>query len=75
MLTVTHLKAEHFWLGWLPGFRITLLAMGGTASLWLALRLVRAVITDGMRAGAAMLAMLLPVGTMCGLWSLVFFVW
>ena len=75
MLTVTHLKAEHLWLGWLPGFRITLLAMGSTASLWLALRLVRAVITDGLRAGASMLAMLLAVGTMCGLWELVFFVW
>ncbi len=25
MLTVTHLKAEHFWLGWLPYFRTTLL--------------------------------------------------
>ena len=75
MLTVTHLKAEHLWLGWLPVFRITLLALGTTASLWLSSSLIRTIIASGLRAGSAMLAMALPVGVMCGLWSLVFFVW
>jgi hypothetical protein len=40
MLTVSHLKAEHIWLGWLPYFRIGLLSAGCLGSLWLALQLV-----------------------------------
>ena len=75
MLTVSHLKAEHFWLGWLPAFRIALLFAGCLGSLWLALGLVRRGGAGWMRSLPALLAMLLPVGLMAGVWSLVFFVW
>ena len=73
MLTVTHLKAEHLWLGWLPAFRITLLALGGLGSLLLAWRLLVAIAAP--RKPLAMLAMSLPVALMTVIWSLVFFVW
>ena len=75
MLTVTHLKAEHFWLGWLPYFRIALLSLGASGSLWLALQLVRRSAAGLVSKGVAGLAMLLPVGLMVTVWSLVFFVW
>ncbi len=75
MLTVTHLKAEHFWLGWLPYFRIALLAAGCLGSLWLTLQLM---LRSGAKIGRksiAGLAMLLPVGLMATVWTLVFFIW
>lgn len=75
MLTVTHLKAEHFWLGWLPTLRITLLAAGCLASLWLALRLVSTTHASPVRRAGAFLAMLPPVALMAGIWTLVFFIW
>ena len=75
MLTVTHLKAEHLWLGWLPGLRIALLGAGCLGSLWLAFQLsARSTAKNGQKllAGASML---LPVGLMATVWTLVFFVW
>ncbi len=75
MLTVSHLKAEHVWLGWLPYFRIGLLAAGCLGSLWLALQLVlRSTAKNGQKSTAG-LAMLLPVGLMATIWTLVFFIW
>ena len=75
MLTVSHLKAEHFWLGWLPYFRIGLLAAGCLGSMWLALQLVlRSTAKNGQKSMAG-LAMLLPVGLMATIWTLVFFIW
>ena len=84
MLTVSHLKAEHFWLGWLPYFRVTLLTLGSTGSLWLAFQLIRHPkgTSCGARSTAKIgqkvisgLAMTFPVGLMVSVWSLVFFVW
>ncbi|HEX6734028.1 MAG TPA: 4Fe-4S binding protein [Azonexus sp.] len=75
MLTVTHLKAEHVWLGWLPYFRVALLAAGGLGSLWLALRLIAGAGAGFLRGSLAGLAMLLPVATMATIWTLVFFIW
>jgi hypothetical protein len=75
MLTVSHLKAEHFWLGWLPYFRLSLLAAGCLGSLWLALQLVlRSTGKIGQKSIAG-LAILFPVGLMATVWTLVFFVW
>ena len=75
MLTVSHLKAEHVWLGWLPAFRILLLALGSLGSLWLALRLAWRAEAGIVRKGSAGLAMLFPVTLMVIVWRLVFFVW
>ncbi|MFZ2266735.1 MAG: 4Fe-4S binding protein [Azonexus sp.] len=75
MLTVTHLKAEHFWLGWLPYFRITLLSAGCLGSLWLALGLVRKSSAGFLKSTVALISMLLPAGLMASIWTLVFFVW
>jgi len=75
MLTVTHLKAEHFWLGWLPYFRISLLSAGSMGSLWLAFGLVRKAIAGFPKRALAFIAMLLPTGLMATVWTLVFFIW
>lgn len=75
MLTVSHLKAEHFWLGWLPAFRVTLLTLGGAGSLWLAGQLIRRSTAKNGQKWISGLAMVLPVGLMVTVWSLVFFVW
>lgn len=75
MLTVTHLKAEHLWLGWLPAFRIALLGAGCLGSLWLALSLVRRAMADMPRRCTAFMAMLFPTGLMATIWTLVFFIW
>lgn len=75
MLTVTHLKAEHVWLGWLPYFRIVLLGAGCLGSLWLSLRLSAAAATGLFKSGLAVAAMLWSIGLMAGIWSLVFFIW
>ncbi len=75
MLTVSHLKAEHLWLGWLPYFRIGLLSAGCLGSLWLALQLLlRSTSKNGQKFVAGLL-MLLPVGLMAMVWTLVFFIW
>jgi hypothetical protein len=75
MLTVSHLKAEHFWLGWLPVFRVMLLSAGCLGALWLSAQLIRRAHAAGARQLLAGTAMLLPVGLMAMVWSLVFFVW
>ncbi|UCV27334.1 4Fe-4S binding protein [Ferribacterium limneticum] len=75
MLTVTHLKAEHFWLGWLPWFRSTLLALGWLGSVTLALLLVARSGAGKARQLAAGLIMLWPPSLICTIWVLVFFVW
>jgi len=75
MLTVTHLKAEHFWLGWLPYFRVTLLSAGCLGCLWLSLGLVRQSTTGILKGALALIVMLLPVTLMATIWTLVFFVW
>ncbi len=75
MLTVSHLKAEHFWLGWLPYFRITLLTLGCSACLWLVFALIlRSTANFGQKA-LALLSMLIPPVLIGGIWTLVFFVW
>lgn len=75
MLTVTHLKAEHLPLGWLPAARALLLGGGALTSLWLVWRLTgRAACTLGQRL-LTLAGMALPVGLMVTAWSLVFFVW
>lgn len=75
MLTVTHLRAEHFWLGWLPYVRGLVLAGGCLASLWLVFLLLS-------RSGIPLFRRLLAGGLMCiptismaALWGLVFFWW
>ena len=75
MLTVSHLKAEHVWLGWLPAFRIALLAAGCLGSAWLAFQLVLRSTAKNGRKSLAGAAMLLPIGLMATLWTLVFFIW
>ncbi|MCK6405137.1 MAG: 4Fe-4S binding protein [Rhodocyclaceae bacterium] len=75
MLTVSHLKAEHVWLGWLPTFRIALLASGALATLWLSGRLLLQSRQAAWRKWSAWIVMYLPVGSITGLWCLVFFVW
>jgi polyferredoxin len=85
MLTVSHLKAEHLWLGWLPYCRVGLLSAGCLGSLWLVLQLVqhdssktscmaRSTRKIGQKTIAG-LAMLWPVALMATVWTLVFFVW
>ena len=75
MLTVTHLKAEHLWLGWLPYVRIGLLAAGCLGSLWLAFQLALRSTGKNSQKWNACIAMLWPVGLMATVWTLVFFVW
>ena len=75
MLTVTHLKAEHIWLGWLPTFRVTLLAAGGLGALWLAYQLVKIAAAPILRKGLALIVMATAVVLMTRIWHLVFFVW
>ena len=75
MLTVSHLKAEHVGLGWLPGCRMVLLALGACGTLWLTQGLVRRAGAPLLYKFAAGIAMLLPVLLMLTMWTLVFFTW
>ncbi|HEY3432822.1 MAG TPA: 4Fe-4S binding protein [Rhodocyclaceae bacterium] len=75
MLTVTHLKAEGIWLGWLPYFRVTLLTVGSLASLWMVWCLSKQAGLGWARRSAIQISMTFPVGLMVTVWSLVFFVW
>ena len=75
MLTVSHLKAEHLWLRWLPAFRLGVLGVGGLASLWLGAQLARKARATPWRQGLAGMMMALPVAVMVGVWGLVFVVW
>ena len=75
MLTVSHLKAEHVWLGWLPAFRVGLLLLGSVGSLWLAQALIRRSTVNRSRKWLAGILMTTPAGLISGVWSLVFFIW
>ncbi|MGE5491412.1 MAG: 4Fe-4S binding protein [Actinomycetota bacterium] len=75
MLTISHLKAEHLWLGWVPAFRIGLLSLGCLGSLWLAFRLVRQSGAGLVRGALALLALAWPVALMAANWITVFFIW
>ncbi|MDR2839453.1 MAG: 4Fe-4S binding protein, partial [Azonexus sp.] len=75
MLTISHLKAEHLWLGWLPYFRVALLAAGCLGSMRLACGLIAKANTSLPRRAAACLALLGSTALMAGVWILVFFVW
>lgn len=75
MLTITHFKAEHLPLGWVPGFRIGLLTLGCVAALWLATRLLGQAQAGRGRRLAAGLAMAWPVALMAATWITVFFIW
>jgi hypothetical protein len=75
MLTVTHLKAEHLWLGWLPGLRVALLGAGCLGSLWLTFQLTSGSTAEIGQKWLAGVAMMLPVGLMATVWTLVFFIW
>lgn len=75
MLTVSHLKAEHVWLGWLPAFRLCLLALGSITSLWLVAQLVRRASCASQRQMLASALMVLPVAVMSATWGMVFWVW
>jgi hypothetical protein len=75
MLTITHLKAEHLWLGWVPSFRIVLLTLGCLGALWLSSRLVAQAGAALGRRLAAGLALVWPVGLMAATWITVFFIW
>ncbi|HEY6898481.1 MAG TPA: 4Fe-4S binding protein [Rhodocyclaceae bacterium] len=73
MLTLVHLKAEHIVIPWLDHLRIGLLALGATASLYLAWRL-----TAGRplpRRLASLLAFAAAPGLMGVIWYQVLFVW
>lgn len=75
MLTVSHLKAEHFWLGWLPSFRIALLGLGCGGALWLSLQLVLRSTSSIGQKSLAFAALLLSPALIATLWTLVFFAW
>jgi hypothetical protein len=75
MLTVSHLKAEHLWLGWLPWCRAALLAVGCLASLRLACGLIATATASPARRAAACLALFASTTWMAGVWILVFFIW
>lgn len=75
MLTISHLKAEHLWLGWVPAFRITTLSLGILGSLALAYRLVRQSGAGLALKGLANLLLAWPVALIAANWVTVFFVW
>jgi hypothetical protein len=64
MLTVTHLRAEHLWLGWLPGLRVALLGAGCLGSLWLAFQISSGSTAENGKKWLAGAAMMLPVTLM-----------
>ena len=75
MLTVSHLKAERLWLGWLPYFRIGLLGLGVGGAVAMNWALVRRSTVGMAQKCAATLALLVSPALMAGIWSLVFFIW
>ncbi len=75
MMSATHLRAEGVALGWLPGLRAVLLALGEAWSLWLGLRLIRVGAGAPAARRLAGLIWLLPLGAVGSSWILVFFVW
>jgi hypothetical protein len=75
MLTLTHLKAEHFPLGWVSDVRLGLLTLGVGSALWLALRLVMQAPAGWLRRMLAFTALAFPAALMTKVWHTVFFVW
>ena len=75
MMTATHLRSEGIALGWLPYVRAALLALGCTWSLWLGARLLAAAGAAWPRLLAALVAWLVPVGSVTATWICVFYVW
>lgn len=85
MMSATHLRAEGVALGWLPGLRAALLALGLLWSLWLGLRLIWAgtgsrclpgIPLRGQVTAAKSLAALiwlLPLAAVGSIWTRVFF--
>jgi len=73
MMTVTHLRAEGAPLGWLPGVRAALLALGMSWSVWLGWRLLAAGPTVAWQRLFAGLLWLLPIITVTAAWWLTFF--
>ncbi|QDX82108.1 hypothetical protein B9N43_13135 [Denitratisoma sp. DHT3] len=73
MLTVSHLKAEHLPLGWLPAFRITLFSLGAGGASGLAWALLRPLPLP-RRAAAVLLFTAAPL-LLGAVWFQVFFVW
>lgn len=75
MMSATHLRAEGVALGWLPGLRAALLALGLLWSLWLGLRLIRVGAGGAAARWLAGLIWLLPLGAVGSIWILSFYVW
>lgn len=75
MLTVSHLKAEHVWLGWLAHARILLLGAGMLGSTLLAGMLAARAPARRWRRLLAFTVMLWPVALIGLIWYQVFFVW
>ncbi|MFH1869845.1 MAG: 4Fe-4S binding protein [Pseudomonadota bacterium] len=75
MMSATHLRAEGVALGWLPGLRAVLLALGVAWSLWLGLRLIRVGAGAPAARRLAGLIWLLPLGAVGSTWILSFYVW
>ena len=75
MMSATHLRAEGVALGWLPGLRAALLALGVVWSLWLGLRLIRVGAGATAAKSLAALIWLLPLAAIGSTWVLSFYVW
>lgn len=75
MLTVSHLKAEHVWLGWLPYARALLLSAGMLGSALLAGLLAARAPASRWRRLLAAGIMLWPTLLIGLIWYQVFFVW
>lgn len=75
MMTATHLRAEGAALGWLPWLRGALLGAASAWSLWLGARLIAQPGRSWPRLLAALGAWLVPVGSVAGVWILVFYIW
>jgi polyferredoxin len=75
MMTATHLRAEGVPLGWLPGLRAALLAVGVGWSVWLGgqvLKVSRGGTPAKLLAGVVGLV---PVAVVAASWLFVFYVW
>lgn len=73
MLTLGHLKAEGFALGWVPAVRAVLLALGAGFSAYLMLRM--SLLRWSWRAVAGLAVALLPWGLMVRIWLSILFGW
>jgi polyferredoxin len=71
MLTLTHLKAEHIPLTWVPAVRLVLLVLGSGFSAWLGLRLIATRLAVRRLAGFAVF--LMPLALIDWIWVSVLF--